>query len=273
MGIPFVPAHSSNFRAGRAASIQWIVVHYTANDGDTDAGNAHYFQGANRGASAHYFVDEDSVTQSVRDSDTAWHCGSETGYYYNACRNANSIGIEMCSDKQGGKYILTEATVARAVALVRSLMAQYNIPVSRVCRHYDVTHKACPEPWVRNPQLWEDFKRRLTAKEDDEVIEKKDVLLDGKAYSCECIEKDGYNFVKMRSLSQAGYSVVFDAARQMPAITAPHCRPFVPEGGEDVQDAIDLIQERCGLEEQTMEYLLRYQYGDDLLRKLAAGMK
>lgn len=171
MGIPFVPAHSSNFRAGRAASIQWIVVHYTANDGDTDAGNAHYFQGANRGASAHYFVDEDSVTQSVRDSDTAWHCGSETGYYYNACRNANSIGIEMCSDKQGGKYILTEATVARAVALVRSLMAQYNIPVSRVCRHYDVTHKACPEPWVRNPQLWEDFKRRLTAKEDDEVTQ------------------------------------------------------------------------------------------------------
>ena len=110
-------------------------------------------------------------------------------------------------------------------------------------------------------------------KEDNEVIEKKDVLLDGKAYSCECIEKDGYNFVKMRSLSQAGYSVVFDAVRQMPAITAPQCRTFVPEGGEDVQDAIDLIQERCGLEEQTMEYLLRYQYGDDLLRKLAAGMK
>ena len=126
---------------------------------------------------------------------------------------------------------------------------------------------------MRNPQLWEDFKRRLAAKEDDEVIEKKDVLLDGKAYSCECIEKDGYNFVKMRSLSQAGYSVVFDAARQMPAITAPQCRTFVPEGGEDVQDAIDLIRERCGLEEQTMDYLLRYQYGDDLLKKLAAGMK
>lgn len=177
MGIPFVPAHSSNFRAGRAASIQWIVVHYTANDGDTDAGNAHYFQGANRGASAHYFVDEDSVTQSVRDSDTAWHCGSETGYYYNACRNANSIGIEMCSDKQGGKYILTEATVARAVALVRSLMAKYNIPVSRVCRHYDVTHKVCPEPWVRNPQLWTDFKKRLeepdmTEAQVKQIIEK-----------------------------------------------------------------------------------------------------
>lgn len=175
MNIPFVPAHSSNYSRGRTASIQWIVVHYTANDGDTDAGNAHYFQGANRKASAHYFVDEDSVTQSVRDTDTAWHCGAST--YYNGCRNANSIGVEMCSDKTGGKYIITEATVARTVDLVRQLMKKYNIPVSRVCRHYDVTHKVCPEPWVRNPQLWTDFKKRLeepdmTEAQVKQIIEK-----------------------------------------------------------------------------------------------------
>ena len=64
MNIPFVPADSSNFYSGRGGnSIKYIVMHYTANDGDTDEGNAHYFQGAGRRASAHYFVDEDSVTQ------------------------------------------------------------------------------------------------------------------------------------------------------------------------------------------------------------------
>ena len=69
MNIPFVPADSSNYYSGRGGnSIKYIVMHYTANDGDTDEGNAHYFQGAGRRASAHYFVDEDSVTQSVRDS-------------------------------------------------------------------------------------------------------------------------------------------------------------------------------------------------------------
>ena len=272
MDIPFIPAHSSNYARGRTAPILWIVVHYTANDGDTDTNNAHYFQGAGRGASAHYFVDEDSITQTVRDSDTAWHCGAERGgSYFNGARNANSIGIEMCSDVVGGRYTITEQTAARTAGLVRSLMDKYNIPLSRVCRHYDVTHKACPEPWVRNPQLWEDFKRRLV-EEEDGMIEKKNVLLNGTAYPCECIEKDGYNFVKMRSLTQAGYDVVFDAARQMPAITAPQCRPFVPEGDEAVQDAVDALQEVCGLEEQTIAYLLRYEYGDELVRKLSAGL-
>lgn len=271
MGIPFVQAHSSNYQRGRSATIQWIVVHYTANDGDTDAGNASYFaRTPNLSASAHYFVDEDSVTQSVRDTDTAWHCGAST--YYNACRNANSIGVEMCSDIVGGKYVITEQTVARTVELVRMLMQKYNIPVSRVCRHYDVTHKECPEPWVRNPQLWEDFKKRLTQKEDEEVVEKKTVLLDGKEYTCDCIEKDGNNFVKMRSLPQAGYTVVFDAARKLPAITSPQCRTFVPDADVNVQDAIDTLREVCGLEEQTIEYLRKYKYGDDLVKKLAKGI-
>lgn len=270
MGIPFVQAHSSNYQKGRSATIQWIVVHYTANDGDTSMNNANYFQGANRKASAHYFVDENAVTQSVRDSDTAWHCGAST--YYNACRNANSIGIEMCSDIINGKYVITEQTVERTVDLVRMLMQKYNIPVSRVCRHYDVTHKECPEPWVRNPQLWEDFKKRLTQKEDEEVVEKKTVLLDGKEYTCDCIEKDGINFVKMRSLPQAGYTVVFDAARKLPAITSPQCRTFVPDADVTVQDAIDKLREVCGLEEQTIEYLRKYRYGDDLVKKLANGI-
>ena len=47
MNIPFVPADPSNYYSGRGGnSIKYIVMHYTANDGDTDEGNAHYFQGA-----------------------------------------------------------------------------------------------------------------------------------------------------------------------------------------------------------------------------------
>lgn len=112
-----------------------------------------------------------------------------------------------------------------------------------------------------------------TVEEDDEVVEKKTVLVDGKEYTCECIEKDGNNFVKMRSLSQAGYNVVFDAARKLPAMTAPQCRVFVPEGDEAVQDAIDTLREACGLEEQTIAYMRKYQYGDDLVKKLAKAVQ
>lgn len=170
MNIPFVPADSSNYYSGRGGnSIKYIVMHYTANDGDTDEGNAHYFQGAGRRASAHYFVDEDSVTQSVRDNDAAWHCGGalESSHHplRGICMNRNSLGVEMCSDIVGGKYTITPQTVDRTVELVRWLMDKYGIDVDHVVRHYDVTGKDCPEPWVRDESLWRKFKARLTAKD------------------------------------------------------------------------------------------------------------
>ena len=271
MNIPFVPADSSNYYSGRGGnSIKYIVMHYTANDGDTDEGNAHYFQGAGRRASAHYFVDEDSVTQSVRDRDAAWHCGGalESSHHplRGICMNRNSLGVEMCSDIVGGKYTITPQTVDRAVELVKYLMAKYGIDVDHVVRHYDVTGKLCPEPWVRDESLWRKFKARLTApvepepkKEDDEVVEKKKVLLNGKTYECECICKNATNYIKMRSLQQAGFTIGYDAVRKVPSITAPQCRTFVPDGTAKVQAAIDTVQEAAGLEEQTIEYLHRYQ--------------
>ena len=101
------------------------------------------------------------------------------------------------------------------------------------------------------------------------MVEKKKVLLNGKTYECECICKDDTNYIKMRSLKQAGFTVSYDAVRKLPAITAPQCRTFVP----DVQAAIDTVQEVAGLEEQTIEYLLRYQYGEQLVKKLAEVME
>ena len=186
----------------------------------------------------------------------------------------------MCSDKVNGKYVITAQTVDHTVELVRWLMDKYGIDVDHVVRHYDVTGKDCPEPWVRDESLWRKFKARLTApvepepkKEDDEVVEKKKVLLNGKTYECECICKDEINYIKMRSLQQAGFTIGFDAVRKVPSITAPQCRAFVPDGTAEVQAAIDTVQEVAGLEEQTIEYLLRYEYGEELVKKLAKAME
>ena len=52
--------------------------------------------------------------------------------------------------------------------LIRTLMAQYNIDIDRVVRHYDVTGKVCPEPFVRDASAWAEFKARLTAPETEE---------------------------------------------------------------------------------------------------------
>lgn len=173
MSIPFKQCNERNYRKGREFAINWICLHFTSGNGDTAQNNADYFaREGGLNASAHYFVDTDRIVQSVKDGDTAWHCGRERGgSYYNDCRNANSIGIEMCSVIRNGVYVIPEATMKRAAKLTRELMAKYHVPVSRVCRHYDVTHKQCPEPWVRNPKLWDKFKTMLTEKEVEDMTE------------------------------------------------------------------------------------------------------
>lgn len=150
-------ADKSNYGSKRSvANIKYIVVHYTGNDGDTDEANANYFKGSNRKASAHYFVDDDSVTQSVPDDYIAWHCGT-SGTYYNSCRNSNSIGVEMCDIQRNGVYNLSAATRSNAIELIRELMAKYNVPITNVVRHYDVTHKNCPAYFVNDINAWNQF--------------------------------------------------------------------------------------------------------------------
>lgn len=161
MKINKLLADKTNYASGRTNKIEYIVIHYTANNGDTAKGNCNYFQGRNRGASAHYFVDSNYIYQSVNDGDTAWSVGAKF-YKHPKCRNSNSINIEMCSmkDRYGNYYIETK-TIQNTIELTKELMRKYNIPISNILRHYDVTGKNCPEPFVRNSLLWYDFKDKL----------------------------------------------------------------------------------------------------------------
>ena len=170
MNINTVYAHTSNYTKGRKQLIKYIVVHYTANDGDTARNNGNYFSQPNRNASAHYFVDENEIIQSVKDTDTAWHCGAKS-YKHELCRNDNSIGIEMCSEKdEQGKYYINESTQNNTIELIKQLMQKYDISIENVLRHYDITGKLCPEPFVRNQVQWLDFKQKLIEKEGAQTI-------------------------------------------------------------------------------------------------------
>ena len=71
----FKQANGANFARGRTQPIEFLVIHYTANNGDTVQNNLDYFSRNTVGASAHYFVDENGYGQSVKDQDTAWHSG------------------------------------------------------------------------------------------------------------------------------------------------------------------------------------------------------
>ena len=179
----FKQANGANFAHGRTQPIQFLVIHYTANNGDTVQNNLDYFAGNAVGASAHYFVDENGYGQSVKDADTAWHCGASS-YRHPTCRNANSIGIELCSKKDSrGNYYFMDQTVYNAAALARQLMQTYGIDRAHVLRHYDVTGKRCPAPMVDNPTLWENFlnlleDKTMTYAEAIETVKEKTGLSD-----------------------------------------------------------------------------------------------
>lgn len=168
MNITQMPCNPGNYTARRSSAIRYLVVHYTGAPGTARNNGAYFASRGDIGASAHYFVDARDIVQSVPDSGRAWHCGAAS-YRHPECRNDNSIGVELCCDQDAaGRWRFDPATVANAVLLIRALMAQYNIDIDHIVRHYDVTGKICPEPFVRDAAAWAELKARLTAPETEE---------------------------------------------------------------------------------------------------------
>ena len=177
---------SFNFTRRTNKVNEYIVIHYFGGLGSA-ASVAAYFNHSGVQASAHYEVDDTSVVQAVLDSDTAWHCGDAgKGTYKGRCCNANSIGIEVrpykldtsrASSATDKDWYFHAETIAKLTELVRLLMAKYSIDADHVIRHYDVTAKWCPRPWMGDDintyygktgnELWAEFKTSLTESEDD----------------------------------------------------------------------------------------------------------
>ena len=154
---------------------KYIVIHYVGAI-STAYNNSVYFKNVNRNASANYFVDDNEIYRVVKDSDRAWHCGDKLkqgngGSYYGKCINSNSIGIEMCCYNNNGALDVSEKTIANTIDLVKELMAKYNISAKNVIRHYDVTNKICPEPFVKSTARWLDFKNRLVESGNKQIIQ------------------------------------------------------------------------------------------------------
>ena len=105
-------------------TIKYVVIHYTANDGDTAENNGTYFRNNAIETSAHYFVDSDSIIQSVPDDYVAWHCGA-IAYKHAECRNVNSIGIEICDDIKNGVVYPNDKTIKNVLMLVEYLKKKY----------------------------------------------------------------------------------------------------------------------------------------------------
>lgn len=210
------------------------------------------------GIGYHYYIRKDG---SVYRGRPEWALGAHA-----VGHNDRSIGI--CCEGAYMTETMPAAQLTSLKALLRDIVGRYG--KLALLRHKDVNSTDCPGknfPWAEAQDYMNE------EKEDDEVVEKKTVCIDGQDYTCSCIMKNGENYIRLRDLVQAEYGITYDAKTSVPGIVAPQTRAQVPAADEAVQTAIDAVQAAAGLEEQTMVYLLRYRYGDELVTKLAAAME
>lgn len=153
--------------------INYIVIHWVG-AASTAINNGTYFQGGDRGASAHYFVNDTHIVKSVRERDIAWAVGSQGlldqgspyakngGTYFGKCTNRNSVSIEMCCRKnKKGQLYITEKTIKNTADLVQAIQKRLDIDADHVIRHFDVNGKLCPYPYIEESK-WRLLRAKLT---------------------------------------------------------------------------------------------------------------
>ncbi|MFR3686320.1 MAG: N-acetylmuramoyl-L-alanine amidase family protein, partial [Enterococcus sp.] len=158
----------------RNNGIDGIVMHYTANNGGTARNHKNYFNNLKGNyASAQLFIDDIEALCIIPLNEVAYHANEISKYnadgsryrpLYSKIGNANysTIGVEMCLDKNGN---ITEKTFQNTVKAVKELIAIYpNITRDKIWRHFDVTGKNCPAPWVEKPSELERFKEAVFGK-------------------------------------------------------------------------------------------------------------
>ncbi|WP_199426572.1 N-acetylmuramoyl-L-alanine amidase [Thermaerobacillus caldiproteolyticus] len=157
--------------------VRKLVLHWTANPGALAENHFKYFDQtivqAKRYASSHIFVDKNEAINIIPLDEVAYHANDGTYRGVPELKpNANflSIGVEMCVENDGSFH---PNTIARTEDVFVELCKKFKLnPMEDIVRHYDITHKNCPAPWVKDSKAFEDFKKRVQAKLNQAVATK-----------------------------------------------------------------------------------------------------
>lgn len=148
-------------------NVKYIVIHYTANKGDSAKNNGNYFaRPHNPKSSAHFFIDQaGNIVQSVEMFYTAYSVGGarysnykKTGgaKYYRKCTNANSVSIELCDNLDKDPSAKQIQATKECIKYIRKYCPNAGI----IIRHFDVTGKSCPARML-NESKWAKFKAQV----------------------------------------------------------------------------------------------------------------
>jgi N-acetylmuramoyl-L-alanine amidase len=160
-------------------AVKGVVIHYTGNAGASAEANRRYFESLKDQnklwASAHYIVGiNGEIIHCVPDNEMAYHAGAKK-YRAEALKrlstypNDSALGIELCIDRNGQ---FTEATLQSGRELAGRLLAEHGLTRDDLWRHFDITGKVCPKPFLDRKNggvdsgeaAWEAFKAGVEAR-------------------------------------------------------------------------------------------------------------
>jgi len=176
----FIPINPYTRPGTKLKAINKIVIHWTANPGGTATGHKLYFgkilpeqnlQAIKEGrkptyGSAHIFVDPKEALCIIPLNELAYHANENYTYVngkpfrgVEALKpNANllSVSIEMCVEKN---WWIAPETMNRSKIVAAELCKKFKLTEKDIVRHFDVTRKPCPYPFVKDRNIFDAFKR------------------------------------------------------------------------------------------------------------------
>jgi N-acetylmuramoyl-L-alanine amidase len=148
----FIPKGRRN-RPGYKLNPRYVTIHDTANPGAGANAKAHaaYLKGAAAAipASWHFTVDDKVIYQHLPLNENGWHAGDGT----NGTGNRQSIGIEICENRDGNRV----KAEANAAWLTAKLLKDYGLKITAVKQHYDWSKKNCPNVLRGRKDGWKNF--------------------------------------------------------------------------------------------------------------------
>ena len=145
------------------SDIKFIIIHDTGNPSKGADAMMHfkYLQQAKRYGSAHYYVDDKEIIQTIGDSKVAWAVGDTWAKKHRTrsdVYNRNSISVELCINSDIDEY----QAYVNLLELTKNLMKKFKINAEHVVRHFDATGKPCPGSWKKdNWAKWKQFKHDI----------------------------------------------------------------------------------------------------------------
>lgn len=166
-------ANRSEIPTSTVNARKYFVIHYRGVNGE----NPNLFRnGSSKGYGAQYDVSKNGTVYRVTaDTAVTWQVGASPGFSYihSDARNANCVGVECGTYTKSGRndddetWYFTEETQVAAAKLAAAFLTVYNLPLSHLLRHGDVTTKNCPSPLKRDQGkgsnwTWDKFKTEVS---------------------------------------------------------------------------------------------------------------